>query len=248
MISGAIVPQLILTTGDPAPDLASANLLWPGALVFGALGLALFVPSIAGTVRPAMLFGYLAMQFAAAGATQPVLAASQAGIAQPGAGFWLMILVAPFGILALICAGLAGAVERENTVPAKREQLPMTELGAVLLGGIFAVGAFALPNVRGDNYTAPTLVPDNDLVVSVALLSSLLWLIIGFVVAFRSRPARGAAVLAGAVLLVGMRALELPLTGAKVEGAVAAPGTWLALASCAALLVAAGLMGARGTR
>jgi len=248
MISGAIVPQLILTTGDPAPDLASANLLWPGALVFGALGLALFVPSIAGAVRPAILFGYLAMQFAAAGATQPVLAASQAGIAQPGAGFWLMILVAPFGVLALICAGLAGAVERENTVPAKREQLPMTELGAVLLGGIFAVGAFALPTMSGDNYTAPTLVPDNDPVVSVALLSSLLWLIIGFVVAFRSRPARGAAVLAGAVLLVGMRALELPLTGAKVEGAVAAPGTWLALASCAALLVAAGLMGARGTR
>lgn len=248
MIGGAIAPQLILTTGDPAPELASANLLWPGALVFGALGLALFVPSIAGTVRPAILFGYLAMQFAAAGATQPVLAASQAGIAQPGAGFWLMILVAPFGVLALICAGLAGAVERENIVPAKREQLPMTELGAVLLGGIFAVGAFALPNMSGDNYTAPTLVPDNTPVVSAALLSSLLWLIIGFVVAFRSRPARGAAVLAGAVLLVGMRALELPLTGAKVEGAVAAPGTWLALASCAALLVAAGLMGARGTR
>jgi hypothetical protein len=248
MIGGAVLPQLVLTTGDPAPELASANLLWPGALAFGALGLALFVPSVADAVRPAMLFGYLAMQLAAAGATQPVLAASQAGIAQPGAGFWLMILVAPFGVLALICAGLAGAVERENAVPAKRAQLPMTELGAVLLAGIFAVGAFALPNVRGDNYTAPTLVPDHDPLVSAALLSSLLWLIIGLVVAFRSRPARGAAVFAGAVLLVGMRALELPLTGDKVAGAVAGPGTWLALASCAAFLVAASLVGARATR
>ena len=52
----------------------------------------------------------------------------------------------------------------------------------------------------------------------------------------------------GAALLVGVRALELPLTGAGVEGAVAAPGTWLALASVASLLVAAGLMGARATR
>jgi hypothetical protein len=249
MIGGALAPQLVLATGGPAPELASANLLWPGAIAFALLGLALFVPSTADVVRPALLFGYLAMQFAAAGATQPVVSASQAGIAQPGAGFWLMILVAPFGILALICAGLAGAVERENTVlPAKREQLPMAELGAVLLAGLFAVGAFALPTVRGNNYTAPTLVPGNDPVISAALISSLVWLVVGLVVAFRSRPARGAAVLAGAVLLLGIRALELPLTGDKVVGAVAGPGTWLALASCAALLVAAGLMGARATR
>jgi hypothetical protein len=52
----------------------------------------------------------------------------------------------------------------------------------------------------------------------------------------------------GLALLLGVRALELPLTGGRVEGAVAAPGTWLALAAVAALLVAAGLMAARATR
>lgn len=248
MVIGAAVPQLVLTTGGKAPELASANLLWPAGIAFGLLGLALLVPSIAGAVRPALLFGYLAMQLAAAGATQPVLAASQAGVAQPGAGFWLMIVEFPLGLLALICAGLAGAVERENTDVGKKQEMPVAELGAVLLAGLFAAGAFALPAVRGAGYTAPVLVPDADPAVSWALLSSLFLLFIGLVVAVRSRPAHGAAVLAGAVLLLGVRALELPLTGDKVVGAVAGPGTWLALASCAALLVAAGLMGARATR
>ncbi|MFI6097497.1 hypothetical protein ACIA8G_18190 [Lentzea sp. NPDC051213] len=247
-LTGAVVPQLVLATGGAAPELASSNVLWPAGLAFGLLGLALLVPSVAGAVRPALLFGYLAMQLAAAVAAQPVLAANQLGIAQPGAGFWLMVIEFPLGLLALICAGLAGAVERENTEIGKRQEVPVAELGAVLLAGLFAVGAFALPNLRGDNYTAPTLVPDGDTAVSAALLSSLVVLIIGLAVALRSRPARGAALLAGGVLLLGVRALELPLTGDKVVGAVAAPGTWLALASCAALLVAAGLMGARASR
>ena len=147
-----------------------------------------------------------------------------------------------------VCAGLAGAVERENAEVGKKQEMPVAELGAVLLAGLFAAGAFALPAVRGDSYTAPTLLPDADPAVSWALLSSLFLLFIGLVVAVRSRPARGAAVLAGAVLLLGVRALELPLTGDKVTNAAAGPGTWLALASVAALVVAAGLMGARATR
>lgn len=248
MLVGAVVPQLVLATGGAGPDLASSNVLWPAGLAFGVLGLALLIPSLAATVRPAVLFGYLAMQLAATVAAQPVLAADELGIARPSVGFWLMIVEFPLGLLALICAGLAGAVERENTEIGKRQEVPVAELGAVLLAGLFAAGAFALPNLRGDNYTSATLVPAADAFVSVSLLYSLVILIIGLVIALRSRPARGAAVLVGAVLLLGVRALELPLTGDKVTGATAAPGTWLALASCAALLVAAGLMAARAGR
>ncbi|MGW4206821.1 hypothetical protein ACWEIJ_02435 [Lentzea sp. NPDC004789] len=248
VLIGAVLPQLVLSTGGDAPELASAKLLWPAGLAFGVLGLALLVPSVAAAVRPALLFGFLAVQLAAAGAAEPVLTASQAGIAQPGAGFWLMVVELPLGLLALVCAGLAGAVERENAEPGRKDEVPMTELGAALLAGLFAVGAFALPAVRAADYKAPTLGSDNDVAIWVALFVSLMLLIIGLVVALRSRPARGAAVLAGAVLLMGVRALELPLTGDKVVGATAGPGTWLALASVAALLVAAGLMGARATR
>ncbi|MET8756679.1 hypothetical protein [Lentzea sp. NPDC004782] len=248
VLIGAVLPQLVLSTGGDAPELASAKLLWPAGLAFGVLGLASLVPSVAAAVRPALLFGFLAVQLAAAGAAEPVLTASQAGIAQPGAGFWLMVVELPLGLLALVCAGLAGAVERENAEPGRKHEVPMTELGAALLAGLFAVGAFALPAVRAADYKAPTLGPDTDVAIWVALFVSLTLLILGLVVALRSRPARGAAVLAGAVLLMGVRALELPLTGDKVVGATAGPGTWLALASCAALLVAAGLMGARATR
>ncbi|SFR09444.1 hypothetical protein SAMN04488564_103137 [Lentzea waywayandensis] len=249
MLVGALLPQLVLSTGGVAPDLASVNLLWVAGLAFSGLGLLLVLPSTAAVVRPALVGGYFAMQLAAAGATEPVLAASQLGVAQPGAGFWLMTAELPLGLLALACAGLAGAIERENADDGKKkEQVPVTELGAVLLAGLFAAGAFALPTLRGDRYTSPTLIPDNDPAVSWALLSSLIVLIITLVLALRSKPARGAATLVGGALLLGVRALELPLTGGRVEGAVAAPGTWLALASIAALLIAAGLMGTRATR
>ncbi|GGM85338.1 hypothetical protein GCM10011609_21940 [Lentzea pudingi] len=248
MLVGALLPQLVLSTGGAAPDLASVNLLWAAGLAFGVLGLLLFVPSAAPVVRPALVGGFLAMQLAAAGMTQVVIAASQLGVAQPGAGFWLMVVEAPLALLALACTGLAGATERENAGEVGKEQVPVAELGAILLAGLFAVGAFVLPTMRGTRYTAPTVVPDNDPAVSWALLVCLTLLIISLVLVFRSRPARGAATLAGLALLLGVRALELPLTGSRVEGAVAAPGTWLALASLAALLLAAGLMGARSTR
>ncbi|MCR3746331.1 hypothetical protein [Lentzea californiensis] len=248
MLVGALLPQLVLTAGGEAPGLASVNLLWVAGLAFGVLGLLLFVPAAAAVVRPALLGGYLAMQLAAAGMTEVVVAASQVGVAQPGAGFWLMVVEAPLGLLALACTGLAGAIDRENAGEVEKEQVPVAELGAVLLAGLFAVGAFVMPTMRGDKYVSPTLVPDSDPAVSWALLISLTLLIMTLVLVFRSRPARGAATLAGAALLLGVRALELPLTGDRVEGAVAAPGTWLALASVAALLVAAGLMGARSAR
>ncbi|HUQ59630.1 hypothetical protein [Lentzea sp.] len=248
MLGGALLPQLVLTTGGAAPGLSSANLLWVAGPAFGVLGLLLLVPSVASTVRPALYSAYFAMQLAAASATDPVLDASRLGIAQPGAGFWLMVAELPIGLLALVCASLAGAVERENEDTGERGQMPLTELGAVLLAGFFALGAFALPTLRGDRYEGATVVPDGDPALSWSLLISLVVLIIGLVVALRSRPARGAAGLVGAAVLVGMRALELPLTGDRVEGAVAASGTWLALASVAALLLAAGLMGARATR
>jgi len=248
MLVGAALPQLVLASGAVAPDLASANLLWAAGSVFCVLGLLMFVPSAAAVVRPALVGGYFAMQLAAAGATEPVLAANQLGVAQPGAGFWLMIAELPLGTLTLVCVGLAGAIEREGTDVGKREQVPVAELGAVLLAGLFAAGAFALPTVRGDKYTSPTFIPDGDPAVSWALLISFIVLILLLSAAFRSRPARGAASLVGAALLLGVRALDLPLTGGPIDGAVAAPGTWLALASVAALLVAAGLMGARATR
>jgi hypothetical protein len=255
MIVGGLLPQLELTTGGAAPELASVNILWPAGIAVAVLGLLLLAPSTAATVRPAVTGGYFAMQLAAAGATEPVLAANQAGIAQPGAGFWLMTAEFPIGLLALVFVALAGAVEREETdtgkkehTGRKKEQLPLPELGAVLLAGLFAAGAFALPTMRGANYTAPTLVPGVNPGVSWALLTFLVVLISILVLAVRSRPARGAAALMGAALLLGVRALELPLTGDRVEGAVVAPGTWLALASVVALLVAAGLMGTRATR
>ncbi len=124
----------------------------------------------------------------------------------------------------------------------------MAELGALLLAGLFAVGAFALPTMRGADYTAPDIIKNFDPIVSSTLIAALLVLLAGLAVALRSRPERGAALLAGAALLVGVRALELPMTGARIAEVAAGPGTWLAVACVAALLVSAGLMASRASR
>jgi hypothetical protein len=50
--------------------------------------------------------------------------------------------------------------------------------------------------------------------------------------------------LLGATGVVGVRLLEVPLTGARAEGASAGPGTWLA-GACALTLLAGALLSAR---
>ncbi|OXM50232.1 hypothetical protein CFP75_16715, partial [Amycolatopsis alba DSM 44262] len=57
----------------------------------------------------------------------------------------------------------------------------------------------------------------------------------------RSRPAAAAAALAGAALVLGLRAAELPLVGSEYDAASAGIGFWLALGAAVVSLVAAGM-------
>ncbi|MFS8101481.1 hypothetical protein LFM09_30590 [Lentzea alba] len=249
VLAGAMAPQLVVAIGE-TPEFFAARLIWPAGIALAVLGLLMFGKNIAGAVRPALIMAAYAVSLATTASVQAVLAASESSLAQPGTGFWLVIAEGPLAVIAVICAAVAGAMERENTErreTIKRQELPIAELGAVLLAGLFAAGAFALPTMRGTDYTAPSILA-GDAVESGPLLGSLLVLVIALVVALRSRPERGAGLLAGAALVAGVRALELPLTGGRIEGVAAGPGTWLALACVAALLVAAGLTGARASR
>ncbi len=245
-VVGAIAPQVVVD--GEAPVFYATRLLWPTGLVLAVLGLLMFARAAAGPARPALVHAVCATILASVFSVQTVSLASQSGLAEPAPGFWLMSAVYPFGLVALVCAAVAGGAERENAEQRKAGQVPVAELGAALLAGIFAVGAFALPTMKATGYTPPDLVGNYDPIVSTTLAAALLVVVAGLVVALRSRPGRGAALLAGAALVVGVRALELPLTGGRVEGTTAAPGTWLALASVAALLVAAGSMAARASR
>lgn len=245
-IVGAIAPQLV--AAGQASEIFAARLLWPSGLVLVALGLALFSRTAANVVRPTLFYAWCAVQLVAVLCAQAVSVASQSGLAEPGIGFWLMTAATPLGVVAVVCLGLAGSVERENAERGERDEVPVAELGAVLLAGLFAIGAFVLPAMRGNDYVAPGVISNFAPIFSTGLVAALLVLLLGLGVALRSRPKQGAAVLAGAALLVGTRALELPLTGGRIEGVAAAPGTWLALAAVVSLLVAAGLMGARATR
>ncbi|KOV80654.1 hypothetical protein [Nocardia sp. NRRL S-836] len=245
-VVGAIAPQVVVDGEEPV--FYAARLLWPTGLALAVLGLLMFVRTAAGTARPALVYAVYATLVASVFSVQTVSLASQSGLAEPAPGFWVMSAVYPLGLVALVCAAVAGGAERENADQRKPGHVPLAELGATLLAGLFAIGAFALPTMKATGYTPPDLVGNYDPIVSTTLVAALLLLLAALFLALRSRPQRGAPLLAGAALLVGVRALELPLTGARVEGTTAAPGTWLALASVVALLVAAGSMAARASR
>jgi hypothetical protein len=54
-----------------------------------------------------------------------------------------------------------------------------------------------------------------------------------------ARPHRATALLLGAAAVVGVHALELPMTSDRVRDAGAGSGTWLAIAAFLAFLIAA---------
>ncbi|ANZ37689.1 hypothetical protein BBK82_18145 [Lentzea guizhouensis] len=190
-IVGAVAPQLVVD--GEAPVFYAARLLWPTGLVLALLGLLMFARGAAGRVRPAMIFAVCATFLASVFSVQTVSLAGQSGLAEAASGFWLMTAVYPFGLAAVVCAALAGGAERENADQRKAEQVPVAELGAALLGGLFAVGAFALPTMEATGYTPPDVVDNYDPIVSTTLVAAFLVLVVGLVVALRSRPERGAA-------------------------------------------------------
>ena len=131
-IAGAIARQLVVI-GDE-PEFFASRLLWPTGLVLGLLSLMMFARGIAGAVRPALIYAVYAVLLASIFSVQAVAAASQSGLAEPGLGFWLMVAATPFGLIAVVCAAVAGAVERENAEPRRAEQTPIAELGARAAG------------------------------------------------------------------------------------------------------------------
>ncbi|MEU4742740.1 hypothetical protein AB0G02_20060, partial [Actinosynnema sp. NPDC023658] len=74
---------------------------------------------------------------------------------------------------------------------------------------------------------------------------ALLTAVVAAGVALKARPGRGAALLLGAAVLTGVRALEYPLTAARVVEAAPGPGLWLAVAATVAFLISGALRTAR---
>nr|CEL23566.1 hypothetical protein [Kibdelosporangium sp. MJ126-NF4] len=229
--------ELIILSGVRPGSFAN-GLLLPSAILVIALGILLLIKPISRIFRPMLGVAWVAIPLAAFLALDAVVTAtSTSGAIRAGAGTWWTLLAVLFALGAAICAGAAGAIERDDVDLTDRpsNMILMAPLAAAVL---FAIGAFGLPTMRAEQYAAPGIW-SNFRIASWGLVIAVIAVIIATVLAARSRPPRAAALLFGTAGLVAVHALEVPMTGGRAEGSAAAAGTWLSLATIAALVISA---------
>jgi hypothetical protein len=239
-LGGVLGAQLVVPDGLPLPVGYAERLLWPALIAVAVLSAAL-IGNVAAA-RPALTVALAALPLAAGGALDAVFAGTQIGSVKPGGGVWFTVLAVVVAIAAAVTAALAGALEREEVEPTKSEA-PLPLVAVVLIGALLALGAFALPVLRGPDYHPVGLLDFR--VTSWGLLVGVLAVLVAAGLALRARPSRAAALLLGAALVTVVRALEYPLTSARVAGSSPGPGVWLAVGAVVALLAGATLSASR---
>ncbi|WP_191257195.1 hypothetical protein [Amycolatopsis oliviviridis] len=166
---------------------------------------------------------------------------------------WTFIALALAAVAAL-AAVITGVVERDVTDEAADtadtddtadaglagSRADGAVLTPVVAAAVLAIAAFGTPVFSAPGYTAPGLWSDFG-AASWGLLGVLAVVLGLCTLVPRSRPVAAAAALAGAALVLGLRAAELPLVGSEYEGSSAGIGFWLALGAAVVSLVAAGM-------
>jgi hypothetical protein len=236
---GAAGPQLVVE-GLDAPESYANRQLIPVGILVAVLGATLLTNRWAAAVRPAFVVSLGAI--ALVGTATLDAAFTGAGIGDTvhiGAGVWFAAAAMLVGAAAAVSAAIAGGAERDDVDLTERT----THLSVAAPAGaaiLFSIGAFGFPMITAPDFVAPGIWSDFRL-ASWGLVIAMVVVIAAGVLAAVSRPARASALLLGAAAVVGVHALEFPMTSDRVEGAGAGSGTWLALAACLAFLVAAGV-------
>ncbi|MEU0510603.1 hypothetical protein [Amycolatopsis sp. NPDC006125] len=251
-IAGALTPQVVITETLNGPQSPSRSALLVAGLLVGVLGLVMFTAGPAAYARPALSVAWVTVPLAGTAVLTMAVTATELGAGlTPGPGvLWTALAIVGSAITAC-CSVVAGMVERDETTdPATAlgdgPALPGADLLTPLVAaGILAIGAFGTPSILAPDYVEPALWSSFG-TPSWGLLVALLTVLGACVLAPRCRPARAAALLAGAACVAGLRAAELPLVGDEIAGAHAGLGWWLAL-GCALALVIAAVLAARGS-
>ncbi|GAB3579289.1 hypothetical protein GCM10027445_47620 [Amycolatopsis endophytica] len=251
-VAGALTPQVVIAEGLDGPQSPSRSAFLVAGLLVGVLGLVMFTAGPAAWVRPALSVAWVGVPLAGTAVLTMAVTATELGAGlTPGPGvLWTALAIVGSAITAC-CSVVAGMVERDETTdPATAlgdgPSLPGADLITPLVAaGILAIGAFGTPSILATDYVEPALWSSFG-TPSWGLLVALLTVLGVCVLAPRCRPARAAALLAGAACVAGLRAAELPLAGDEIAGARAGLGWWLAL-GCALALVIAAVLAARGS-
>ncbi|GHE95866.1 hypothetical protein GCM10017786_30460 [Amycolatopsis deserti] len=251
-IAGALTPQVVITETLNGPQSPSRSALLVAGLLVGVLGLVMFTAGPAGYARPALSVAWVTIPLAGTAVLTMAVTATELGAGlTPGPGVLWTALAIVGAAATACCSVVAGMVERDETTdPATAfgdgPAVPGADLLTPLVAaGILAIGAFGTPSILAPDYVEPALWSSFG-TPSWGLLVALLTVLGACVLAPRCRPARAAALLAGAACVAGLRAAELPLVGDEIAGAHAGLGWWLAL-GCALALVIAAVLAARGS-
>jgi hypothetical protein len=247
-VIGSVAPQVVTASGADGPHSPARWLLLLAGLVVAVLGIATAVPATGGIVRPAVSTAWGVVPMAGTAVLDTAIAASElkAGLSAGSGVVWTSL--AMFAAAATACCSVvAGMVERDDLEETEGGARPgRVVLIPLALGALLAVGALGLPAVTAPDYAGPGVFV-NFATPSWGLLLGLLVVLGAAALAPRSRPGPAAALLAGAVCVVGFRVAELPFIGARVGGASAGLGWWFAVADVVVLLVAAVLAGRKAS-
>ncbi|MGW5053183.1 hypothetical protein [Actinokineospora sp. NPDC004072] len=230
--------DLIVAHGIDTPPAYASRLFVPVAIAVLLLSLPMFAPGPAAATRPAFIVVLAGVALAGAGSLDAAFTATGAsGAVAIGPGVWFAGAALLLGCAAATTAAIAGGAERDDVDLTERGyHLPLAAPAAV--GALLAVGAFGLPVLTAPDLVAPGIWTQFRF-ASWGLLIALLAVLAAAALAPAARPPRAAALLLGAAALVGVRALEYPLTAARAADGRPGQGLWLALAATLALVVAA---------
>lgn len=243
---GSFGALVIVEAGQDQPDSYANRQLLPAGIVIILLSVALFT-RWAGAVRPAFVValgavavvGLSTLDAAFTGTAGNLIAGLPVAHTElhVGAAVWFAVVAIGLGGVAALVAAVAGGAERDDVDLTNRK---LHSRYAIPAGGavLFGIGAFGSPMIKAPDFTAPGIWSDFRL-ASWGLLIGLVVVVAAAGIAAVARPARAAALLLGAAVVVGIHLLELPMTGDRAPDATAGTGTWLSLACLVALLVAA---------
>lgn len=236
------VSELFLSNPATYP----ARMLWPAGVVVLVLGAALLWRPVAPRVRPALVVAWAALPLATAGVLDSVFTSLQVPGTFALPGTWLASAGALLGALAAVVAAVAGAIERDDVDLTERTWRPLGLAPAALVV-LLALGAFSLPAVTAPEYVEPGLFRGFS-TASWGEVIALAAVVGAAVLVPRSRPARAAGLLAGAALVLLVRALEFPLTQGRVPGSAPGPAVWCSAGGIVVALLGAVVLALRGER
>ncbi|WP_051071946.1 hypothetical protein [Amycolatopsis decaplanina] len=264
-VAGALAPTLKANGPTPVPETPARWLLLGAAVVLAVPALFVFVPRlsafargvVAATWAGVVLAGTAVLSAALSvtedkavdpalfGVDLPVPLPDKAGYsAGPGVTWTFIALV--LAAVAALAAVITGVVERDVSDDAGMDAGPDgtrasgNVLTPVVAAAVLAIAAFGTPVFTAPGYTAPGLWSDFG-AASWGLLGALAVVLGLYALVPRSRPVAAASASAGAALVLGLHAAELPLVGSEYDGASAGIGFWLALGGAVVSLVAAGM-------